>query len=123
MYSLKIKRIYSAAGPEDGYRVLVDRLWPRGIRKEAAGLDDWARNIAPSTELRKSFAHQRERFDAFQTAYREELDANPEAQTFAGICRKELLSRNVTLLYAAKDESCSNAPVLCEWVREQMEKG
>ncbi len=122
MYALRIKRIYAPRGPDDGYRVLADRLWPRGIGKEAAGLDGWARDVAPSTGLRKSFSHRPELFSGFRSAYRAELDANPEAAALARTCRAELLSRNVTVLYAARDEICNNASVLCEWMREQWEK-
>jgi uncharacterized protein YeaO (DUF488 family) len=122
MYAMKTKRVYLSPDPGDGYRVLVDRLWPRGIKKAAAGLDNWVRTIAPSTALRKSFAHQPGRFGEFQTAYRDELNNRPEAREFARFCKTELSSHNVTLLYAAKDEICNNASVLLEWIREQMEE-
>jgi len=122
MYHIQIKRIYAAYAPADGYRVLVDRLWPRGIRKTEANLDTWARNISPSTELRKSFAHQPERFAAFQKAYTDELDENPEALEFARACKEILISRDITFLYAAKDEARDNAVVLREWIRKQIEQ-
>jgi len=120
MHAVQIKRIYAASDPDDGYRVLVDRLWPRGVRKEAAGIDEWTKTIAPSAELRKSFAHQPERFEEFRKAYRRELNDNPEAMEFARSCERELLSCNVTLLYAARDEVFNNASVLREWIREQV---
>lgn len=122
VYSIKIKRVYAAAEPEDGCRILVDRLWPRGIGKEEAGLDAWVREAAPSAELRRSFAHRPERYAAFQAAYRSELDGSAEAHAFVRTCEAALSSRNLTLLYAAKDEACNNALVLREWVREQIAK-
>lgn len=121
MYTLQIKRIYAAPGPDDGCRFLVDRLWPRGIKKETAALDGWFRGIAPSAELRKSFAHQPERFGAFRTAYLAELQQNPGARAFARTCGEELMRRRVTLLYAAKSETDNNAAVLKEWLGRQME--
>lgn len=120
MHTIQIKRIYAAAAPDDGCRVLVDRLWPRGIKKTAAGLDAWAKAIAPSTALRKSFAHEAARFDAFQTAYQKELNDNSEAPAFIQTCLAELQSRNVTLLYGAKDETRNNAAVLRDWLIAKM---
>jgi len=120
MFTIQMKRIYTAPEAADGYRVLVDRLWPRGIRKTEAGLDDWVRADAPSTALRKSFAHQPERFQDFQKAYRAELDQNPDALNFVHFCEAVLSSRNVTLLYAAKDETYNNAAVLLEWLQDQL---
>jgi len=120
MNSIQIKRIYGPSAPDDGYRVLVDRLWPRGIKKTEAGLDSWPRNIAPSAELRKSFAHKTENFASFREAYRKELDENPEASAFARTCEALLVHRPVTLLYAAREGTCSNAAVLCEWLRQQI---
>lgn len=116
MEQIQVKRIYEAADPEDGYRVLADRLWPRGIRKEAACLDDWVKELAPSDALRKRFAHQADRFADFREAYRKELDANPHAAEFAGFCLAKCRTGKVTLLYAAKDESDNNAVVLREWI-------
>lgn len=120
MYTVRIKRIYESPAPEDGYRVLVDRLWPRGIKKEAAALDGWRRNIAPSAELRKRFGHEPERFAQFREDYRRELDENPEALEFVRVCEEERSSRDVTLLYAAKDGALSNAAVLREWLAQRM---
>lgn len=123
MYTIRTKRIYTAVDTGDGYRVLADQLWPRGIKKEASALDCWIRELAPSTELRKSFAHDAGRFAAFRAAYRAELDGNPAALAFARSCVTELQSRNVTLLYAAKDETFNNASVLREWLMQQIERG
>jgi uncharacterized protein YeaO (DUF488 family) len=122
VYCVQCKRIYQSPAADDGCRVLTDRLWPRGIRKTDACIDSWAKEIAPSTELRKSFAHQPERFGAFREAYRSELDGNPKALAFAAFCKDALAVRNVTLLYAAKDEVFNNAAVLREWLLEQMKR-
>ena len=120
MKIIKIRRIYDSSAPSDGYRVLVDRLWPRGIKKAEAKLDAWAKTVAPSAELRKRFAHQADRYAEFQSAYRRELDANPEALAFVRSCEAVLADRNITLLYAAKDEKYNNAAVLRAWVQEQV---
>ena len=118
-YALQIKRVYEPAAPEDGWRVLIDRLWPRGISKERAAAD-WEKGLAPSTELRTWFGHDPARFEAFSVAYRKELDQNETAADFARRCAAALAERNVTLLYAAKDENCCNAPVLRDWLRERL---
>lgn len=108
---IKIKRIYEKAEKADGYRVLVDRLWPRGIKKEDARLDEWDKDIAPSPALRKWFNHREDRFDTFSRHYREELDAKKEKQE-----RLQKLARQkrLTLLYAAKDTRVNHAQVLQE---------
>lgn len=106
---MKIKRIYESPAPEDGYRVLIDRLWPRGISKMVAVIDEWNKDIAPSSELRNWFSHQPEKFQDFALAYQKEL------QTKMSIleCLKEIdQQQNVTLLYAAKDSKINHAVVL-----------
>ena len=109
MSGIKLKRIYDAPAPEDGYRILVDRLWPRGQRKEAVQLDEWNKDIAPSPALRKWFNHQPERFEAFSAQYQEELEAKAgELDRLRDIAR----TKQVTLLYAAKDELHNQAIVL-----------
>lgn len=105
----RIKRVYLPAEESDGYRVLVDRLWPRGIKKENAKVDLWAKALAPSTELRKWFNHIPERFPEFKDKYIAELKANPEALSILDEIRNHDV---VTLLYAAKDEEHNNAVVL-----------
>ncbi len=111
------KRVYRPAVPEDGYRVLVDRLWPRGCSRETLRLDAWLRELAPSEAIRRAFAHQPERFAAFRTAYRDELAAAP-------VLWQPLLERAcggaLTLLYAAHDETHNNARVLAEFLDEQL---
>ncbi|MCW5909986.1 MAG: DUF488 domain-containing protein [Cyclobacteriaceae bacterium] len=111
MHTLKIKRIYEEPFPEDGYRMLVDRLWPRGLKKEEAFIDEWNRNIAPSPELRKWFGHKPENFKRFSGLYADELKAKTdELKRMKSI----LKNRNLTLLYAAKDTQINHATVLRE---------
>ena len=109
MTQVYCKRVYLPASDTDGFRVLVDRLWPRGIKKENAHVDLWAKALAPSTELRKWFGHDPERFEEFARRYEEELSANAEAGTLL----KEIRTHDVvTLLFGAKDENHNNAVVL-----------
>ncbi|HPC74574.1 MAG TPA: DUF488 domain-containing protein [Syntrophales bacterium] len=106
---LKIKRIYDPASPGDGRRILVDRLWPRGIRKEDAAIDEWLKELAPSAELRKWFAHDPAKWSEFQKRYRKELQDRSDV---VDRLRKEAGKRTVTLLYSARDEKHNNAVVL-----------
>jgi uncharacterized protein YeaO (DUF488 family) len=109
--TVKIKRIYEEADPKDGLRLLVDRLWPRGLSKEKAHVDRWLKEIAPSDELRHWFAHDPAKWQEFRTRYRDELAATrPILDEVAELAHKE----PVTLLYAAKDEEHNNAVVLKE---------
>lgn len=109
MTQVYCKRVYLPASDTDGFRVLVDRLWPRGIKKENAHVDMWAKALAPSTELRKWFGHDPERFEEFARHYEEELSANAEAWALL----KEIRTHDVvTLLFGAKDEKYNNAVVL-----------
>ncbi|HYQ37832.1 MAG TPA: DUF488 family protein [Pseudomonas sp.] len=114
------KRVYLPAAPGDGYRVLVDRLWPRGCRKADLLLDAWLRELAPSAALRQAFGHEPERFAEFSQAYRDELVARPELW-------RPLLQQArqgpLTLLYAARDEQRNNARVLAEFLAEQLAAG
>jgi uncharacterized protein YeaO (DUF488 family) len=107
------KRVYESASADDGYRILVDRVWPRGISKEEAVVDEWARELAPSTELRKWFAHKPERFEEFRRRYREELN-DREAEIRA--LRTRGRDETVTLLFSARDTERNNAVVLAEIV-------
>lgn len=108
--TIALKRIYEDASPDDGYRVLVDRVWPRGISKDKAALDEWVKEVAPSTDLRKWFGHDPARWEAFQTAYREELD-QCDAQTMEHL-RDKARSDKLTLLFGARDEQRNQAVVL-----------
>ncbi|MSS11964.1 DUF488 domain-containing protein [Bifidobacterium tsurumiense] len=122
-HELRIKRIYEEPADDDGTRILVDRVWPRGVSKERAALDRWAKTeITPTPELRKWFGHKPERFDEFRSRYVEELDARPEAQQFVEDVRALLATHNVTLLYAAKDPQCNHAIILLEWINERLNR-
>ena len=112
---IKIKRAYVDAEPGDGYRVLVDRLWPRGIAKEKAAIDAWLRDLAPSDGLRKRFHGHPEDWEAFRAAYAEELRL-PAAQAALAALAERIAAGPVTLLYAAKDEERNNAAALRLWL-------
>jgi uncharacterized protein YeaO (DUF488 family) len=112
---VQIKRIYDLADPADGFRVLVDRLWPRGIPKQQARLDAWARELAPSTPLRKWFHHDRERWSEFCARYREEL--REQAMQLDAL-RRRACEQPVTLLYAAKDKQMNHAAALRDCILE-----
>jgi len=115
---IQCKRVYEPVAAEDGCRVLVDRLWPRGCKKENLALDGWLREVAPSTELRKSFCHEAERFEEFRLLYRGELAAHPEY--WMGLLDKARQG-TLTLLFAAKDEQYNNARVLAEFLEEELD--
>jgi uncharacterized protein YeaO (DUF488 family) len=114
MATIAIKRVYDPSAAGDGYRVLVDRLWPRGLTKEAADLDLWAKDLAPSPDLRKEFNHQPERFAEFTHHYLGELSKNPAVALF----RAELKRPKVTLLYGAHDRANNHAVVLADFLRK-----
>jgi uncharacterized protein YeaO (DUF488 family) len=111
----RIKRIYEPAAADDGYRVLVDRLWPRGVSKEKAHIDVWLKEIAPSDTLRHRFHDHAESWAEFVEAYRHELKQEA-AQTAAADLRERAKHETVTLLYAARDESHNNAVALKDWL-------
>lgn len=121
MNELQSKRIYEPANETDGFRILVDRLWPRGIKKEKAQINLWAKEIAPSNELRKWFSHDPLKFDAFKKRYRQELISNPASQKFSNLCLQKIKEQNITLLYAAKNEQYNQAVVIKEWLEEQIQ--
>ncbi|HEU0229915.1 MAG TPA: DUF488 domain-containing protein [Burkholderiaceae bacterium] len=106
---VRVKRAYEPASPDDGVRILIDRLWPRGVSKDKAALDDWMKDLAPSTELRQWFGHDPARWDEFQQRYGAELDQNPEALDRVRTLAK---TQTVTLVYSAHDEAHCNAVVL-----------
>ena len=113
-FDLMVKRIYEPPAPDDGQRVLVDRIWPRGVSKEEAALALWLKEIAPSDELRKWFGHEAARWTEFQKRYRAELDGNGEA---VAQLRGFLQHGKVTLLYGAHDEAHNNAVALAGYLR------
>ena len=117
MASFAIKRVYEPAAASDGARILVDRLWPRGIAKDKARIDLWLKDISPSTELRKRFHGKPDTWAEFRAAYFEELEL-PAAQGAAKILRDHLQQGPVTLLYAARDEAQNNALALKAWLEQ-----
>ncbi|HPE63603.1 MAG TPA: DUF488 domain-containing protein [Methanothrix sp.] len=116
MIQIKIKRAYDPPGPEDGRRFLVDRLWPRGVKREALKLDGWIKDVAPSDELRRWYGHDPTRWEEFQRRYEEELERNKEAWE---PLLKEARSEDVTLVYAARDEEQNNAVVLRNFLQNR----
>lgn len=110
---IRIKRIYEPRSPSDGFRVLVDRLWPRGVTKSSAAIDMWAKELAPSRELRRWFGHENAKFAQFAQRYRLELESRT-----AGINKLVSSARGgaVSLLYAARDTNCNHATVLQAWL-------
>jgi uncharacterized protein YeaO (DUF488 family) len=113
---LKIKRVYEKPQKDDGVRVLVDRLWPRGISKEEAKIELWLKNVAPGAELRKWFGHDPEKWNEFKKRYFHELDQEKEAvETLRASAQKGM----VTLLFGAKDEKHNNAQALMEYLTKK----
>lgn len=113
--NLSIKRVYDPASPDDGQRILVDRLWPRGLSREHAHVDLWLKTIAPSTELRKWFAHDPEKWPAFQEKYFAELAALPdEVEQIRALAKKQ----RVTLLYGARDHEHNQAVALLAYLKQ-----
>ncbi len=113
MSTYTIKRIYDEPTKDDGYRVLVDRLWPRGVSKERAALDSWNKDIAPSPDLRTWFGHKPENFEEFAVRYREELKNNPAVAEFKKEAEKHA---KVMLLYAAHDPKINQAVILRDFL-------
>jgi uncharacterized protein YeaO (DUF488 family) len=116
---IRLKRVYDPPGPMDGHRVLIDRLWPRGISRDRAKLDDWERELAPSSELRQWFGHRPERFDEFRRRYIEELDSQRPRLTSL---RRRAREGTLTLVYAAHDTEHNDAVVLVEVLRRGVPK-
>lgn len=111
MKTISVKRVYEDKSDDDGYRVFIDRLWPRGVSKEDAHFDEWLKEFAPSTELRKWFDHVPERFEEFRKRYKEELQDHKED---LDKLRNKAKSKKITLLFAAKNEEMNNAVVIKE---------
>lgn len=112
---INIKRIYEPASGSDGYRILVDRLWPRGIKKTEAKIDKWMKEAAPSNDLRKWFGHDPEKWKSFVAKYREELKGSEALKELRSELRHH---KKVTLLYSAKDEEHNQARVLLSILRK-----
>ena len=114
---IRIKRIYDPHESGDGRRVLVDRLWPRGVAKETAQIDEWLKEIAPSNELRQRFHHDKDKWEEFQQMYFKELDQHPDL--VEQLIRKSRAG-DITLLYAAKDEIQNNAIALKNYLENKL---
>lgn len=117
---VRLKRAYEPAEDSDGYRVLIDRLWPRGLSREHAKLDEWERGLAPSTELRQWFGHEPSLFPEFRRRYHQELGEHRAA--LAGL-RRRAREGTLTLVYAAKDTDHNDAVVLAEVLRRGLPRG
>ena len=112
---VRIRRIYEGSSPQDGKRILVDRLWPRGVSKQAAHIDEWLKAVAPSTDLRRWYGHEPDKFGEFKRRYAGELaDAN-HAEAWRHLV-EEAASGTITLLTATKEINRSEAAVLAEWL-------
>ena len=114
--TIKIKRVYEKPLKKDGYRVLVDRLWPRGVEKEDAALDEWAKDLAPSVHLRKWFGHDPSLWTDFQQQYRSELKRNKTVEAFVENHEDKKI---ITLVYGAKDIEHTHAIVLQQYLEER----
>jgi uncharacterized protein YeaO (DUF488 family) len=114
--TIRIKRVYEPAEPGDGERVLVDRLWPRGLSKEKLQLDAWLKDIAPSNELRKWFHHEGAEWTEFRKRYFKELEAQPE---LVQELRRKSEGHTLTLLYSSRNEEQNNASVLKEYLERK----
>lgn len=119
MSTIKLKRIYEPSAVGDGYRILIDRLWPRGITKEKAHLDKWMKDIAPSTDLRKWFDHMDEKWTAFSTAYETELKKSEAVPELLDLVQSHKM---VTFLYASRDEEHNHGIVLKKFLNKEIDK-
>ncbi|WP_421705880.1 DUF488 domain-containing protein [Alloalcanivorax xenomutans] len=117
---IQCKRVYDDRDDSDGYRALVDRAWPRGMKKEQVAADQWFRQLAPSTALRKWFGHDPQRWEEFQRRYHEELDANPDP---IDALLDATAGQPLTLLYSARDTKHNNAVALRAWLINQFNAG
>ena len=116
---IRTARIYEPVSEEDGCRILADRLWPRGIKKEDAQIDEWVKETAPSSEIRKQF-HQDGDYETFQKRYISELEQNENTTALISVIREHLKQENVTLLTASKDVNHCNVSVLCSYLLERI---
>lgn len=117
MTEFRLKRVHDPVAADDGCRILVDRVWPRGLRREDAAIDQWLREIAPSSELRRWFGHDRARWDEFVRHYHAELDAMPE--TVAALLEAGR-GQAVTLCFGARDRECNNAVALKHYLEHRI---
>ncbi|SDK51198.1 Uncharacterized conserved protein YeaO, DUF488 family [Pedobacter sp. ok626] len=115
---IKIKRVYEPISKDDGFRILVDRLWPRGLKKEDAHIQLWLKEVSPSTELRKWFDHQPQKWEVFKKNYLEELATNKATKELLNVHETK---PTITLLYAAHDQQYNHALVLLEFLKREMD--
>ena len=113
---LRTKRVHEGAAPSDGTRILIDRLWPRGISKEVAQIDFWARSVVPSSELRQWYRHEIPKWEEFRRRYFAELDSNP---TGVDELRLQLGAGTTTLVFGSREERFNNATALCEYLGQR----
>ena len=116
------KRIYEPARPEEGWRILLDRLWPRGITKEKAAIGDWARDIAPSSAIRQAYHIGEIDYGHFAALYAKELAENPAAQNFLDTINGKLQDGNVTIVYAVKEPATSHIPTLRAFIEKHLKQ-
>jgi uncharacterized protein YeaO (DUF488 family) len=119
--TVRIARAYDPPTPDDGARVLVDRVWPRGVARDELRIEEWAREVAPSTDLRRWFGHVVERWPEFRRRYREEL-REPDRAAIVRRLAKTARDRTLTLVYSAKDREHNQAVVLAEAIREAVDR-
>lgn len=118
--TILLKRAYESSNPHDGFRILVDRIWPRGVTKDIANIDLWAKDITPTTNLRKWFSHDPLKWDEFKKSYIKELDDNPHAvDEFIGILLQHEL---VSFIYGAKDTLHTHALILKEYIENRLKE-
>lgn len=120
MTELKLERVYTQPADLSGYRILVDRLWPRGISKAKAQLDQWLKEVGPSNDLRKWYGHDPAKYPEFKERYLAELAKNPAYSELVSLVKEQLASQDVILLFGAKDEEHNQAVVLAEKLREEL---
>jgi uncharacterized protein YeaO (DUF488 family) len=118
--TIRIERVYDNPKEVDSFRILVDRLWPRGLRKEKIGIDLWQKDIAPSNSLRKWFGHDVKKWDEFKSKYFKELDKKSDSDTVDRIIKLAKEQNSITLLYGTKEERFNNAVALKEYLEEKI---
>ena len=121
MGKLSLLRIYDKEQPATGYRILVDRLWPRGVKKERARIDLWSKETAPSTELRKWFNHEDDKYPAFKEKYTAELNDNQATEELVNVVKQKLQQDDIYLIYGAKNQTHNEAVVLLDYLRDLIE--
>ena len=121
-FEIKWKRAYEKIEKTDDFRILVDKLWPRGLKKEDAKIDYWAKIITPSKELRQNYHKGIIDFENFSERYRKELEENSDFEEFEGTIVEELKNGNVTMVYASKTPELSHIPILKEFIKEKLGK-